>query len=172
MYANINRRRFVQGIAIIGGIAAMPGTTLAQSQGNHQNKGQGSDGVTGTYRAVYAWDGSNDWYGYNLSGQGNESGTVGSVDDLDSETRTTCDYNVQYRGTFSTGGYQDSGWIKNNIRCKGVHSGNYNSIYVHETDPRYDDSLESIWGTWGIFVDALRGVGNIANTSRHPQPQQ
>jgi hypothetical protein len=40
-------------------------------------------------------------------------------------------------------------------------------VHVHETDPRYSEDLEPIWGAWGILVGAVGGVGNLANP-RHP----
>lgn len=124
--------------------------------------------VNGKYTSVYAWDASDDWY-WDL-GDGREQGTVGGVDELDESTLTVCDYVVIYRGDFEGTPFMASGWIHNNIKCSGhdyKKTQTFNSLYVHETDPRYSDDLEPIWGTWGILVDTEGGTGNAANP-QHP----
>lgn len=66
--------------------------------------------------------------------------------------------------------FLDIGWVRNNISCSGYSYEStqaFNTLYAHETDPWYSEELESIWGSWGIFVDAVGGTGNAANP-KHP----
>lgn len=124
--------------------------------------------VNGKYKALYASDNSGDWF-FDL-GDGRIQGTVGSVDELDQSTLTVCNYEVIYRGDFMGDPFLDNGWIRNNISCSGYlyeNTQTFNTLYVHETDPRYSEELEPIWGSWGIFVDAVGGTGNAANP-KHP----
>jgi hypothetical protein len=117
--------------------------------------------VNGKYTSVYAYDEAGDWY-WDL-GDGRIQGTVGSVDELDSNTLTTCNYQVQYRGNFENDPFMDSGWIMNNINCSGYDdNGNYNYLIVHETDPRYRGNPDwSVWGTWEYHVLTESGKGNL-----------
>ena len=69
-------------------------------------------------------------------------GTVGSVDDLDQATLTTCDYVINYRADFGNDPFMNTGWIQNHINCYG------NYLIVHEDDPRYTGDGIEIWGTW------------------------
>lgn len=125
--------------------------------------------VTGRYRAIYAYDGNGDIYTYNLSNRHLEGGTVAGVDDLDETTRTVCYYNVQYRGTFGNDAYQESGWIKNVITCKGRDKGSYTRLYVHTSDPRYTgDRPEAFGGDWEYHVDTESGSGNTLVTDTRP----
>lgn len=124
--------------------------------------------VNGKYTSVYTYDANDDYY-WDL-GDGRVQGTVDSIDDLDQSTLTTCDYVVTYRGDFNGDPFLDSGWIRNNIKCHGYDyskTQTYNTLYVHETDPRYSENLEPIWGSWGVLVDAVGGVGSVANP-QHP----
>ena len=123
--------------------------------------------VNGHYTSVYAYDADGDWY-WDL-GDGRIQGTVGAVDDLDEDTLTVCDYIVNYRGTFENDSFMDSGWIMNNINCYGHDdNGQYNSLIVHETDPRYTGNPDlAIWETWEYHTDVWSGTGNIANPM-HP----
>lgn len=121
--------------------------------------------VTGKYESVYAYDANGDWY-WDL-GDGRVRGTVDSIDDLDEETLTVCDYQVQYRGSFENDPFLDSGWIKNNINCSG-HDGTstYNYLIVHESDPRYTGNPEwEIWDTWEYHVLTESGHGNLVRPS-------
>ncbi len=113
--------------------------------------------VTGVYRAEYWYDADGNVWGENLS---NTGATVGDKSDLDPETTTKCFYKIQYRGTFENDPYQDSGWIKNVVNCRGYESGTFNWIFVHESDPRYDGTGTPIWNEWEYHVDVEGGVGN------------
>lgn len=162
------RRAVLRGTAVaalgLGGVS----TVAAQQRGNDGNDGNG-DKVTGMYKATYAYDQNGDWYQYNGSNLGRETGTVGSIDDLDQATLTTCDYKIQYQGSFGDDPYLDVGWIRNNIVCKGYEPDNRNVLYVSEEDNRYTGEGTPIWGTWEYFVDARRGRGNVLVTD-HVRP--
>jgi hypothetical protein len=122
--------------------------------------------VTGHYTSLYAYDGVGDYY-WDL-GDGRVQGTVSSVDELDQETLTSCDYVVNYRGSFENDPYMDSGWIKNQIKCTGVEKGTFNSTIVNESDPRYTgDPDQAIWGNWEYHVDTQSGAGNLARPMTH-----
>jgi hypothetical protein len=164
-------RRTVLGSAAIaalglGGIS----TAAAQQRGNSGNNGNGGR-VTGMYKATYAYDENGDHYWYNRSNRGLEQGTVDSIDELDQETLTTCEYKVQYQGSFGDDPYLDMGWIRNNIVCTGENPDNQNVLYVSEEDHRYTGEGKPIWGTWEYFVDAQRGEGNVLVTD-HVRPAQ
>lgn len=117
--------------------------------------------VTGAYTSVYAYDANDDWY-WDL-GDGRVYGSVGSVADLDAATRTVCNYQIQYRGTFENNPFMDTGWIKNNINCVGRDRGTYNYLIVHQTDPRYTGNPAwAVWGTWEYHVLTVSGFGNLA----------
>jgi len=118
--------------------------------------------VTGKYKSLYAYDAGGDWY-WNL-GDGREQGTVEAVDDLDQATLSTCDYQVQYRGSFENNPFLDNGWIKNDITCKGFDgTSTYNYLIVHETDRRYEGNpANAIWGTWEYHVNTQSHFGNLA----------
>ena len=137
----------------------VPGHDRYDADGN----GYPDEGVTvnGKYTALYAYDESGDWY-WDL-GDGRVYGTVGSVDDLDQGTLTTCDYQVIYRGNFENDPFLDSGWIINNVNCSGYDdNGTYSYLIVHETDPRYDgDPAWAIWGSWEYQTLVVSGVGNL-----------
>lgn len=148
--------------------------SFATTVPGHQNSRYDSDGngypdagvvVTGAYKSVYAYDAS-DWY-WDL-GDGRVYGTVGSIEELDDATLTVCDYQVQYRGKFENDPYLDSGWIKNNINCRGVDRGSFNYLIVHQSDPRYTGNPEwAVWGTWEFHVLTASGFGNLV----HARPE-
>lgn len=157
-------------------IAIVPAPSFSTTVPGHQHARYDQDGngypdegvtVTGVYSSVYAYDASEDWY-WDL-GDGRVYGTVGSLDELDQATRTTCDYRNQYRGTFGNDPFMDTGWIKNNIRCHGYDDNRtYNYGIVHETDPRYRGIPEwSIWGTWEFHVLTVGGFGNLVRPENH-----
>ena len=142
-------------------LAALPvGSAAAGTKRSQQNPRDGA--VTGTYTSLYAYDASGDWY-WDL-GDGRVRGSVDSVDDLDQDTLTVCDYKVQYRGDFGDDPFLDDGWIMNEIRCHGYaydRSQTFKYLIVHETDPRYRGIEDrSIWGTWEYHVDVEGGFGN------------
>lgn len=155
--------------------AVEPGDRLETRVPGHQMARHDTDGngfpdegveVNGVYTALYAYDGAGDWY-WDL-GDGRILGTVASPDDLDRETRTDCVYHNQYRGTFGNDPFQDSGWIKNNIRCSGAEKGTYHYVMVHESDPRYTGNPDrALWGSWEYHVLALSGFGNLARPRSH-----
>jgi len=123
--------------------------------------------VNGHYTSVYAYDAAGDYY-WDL-GDGRVQGTVGSVEALDQETLTVCDYVVNYRGTFENDPFQDSGVIFNHIRCHG-HDGDavYQYQIVHESDPRYRGNPDwSEWGTWEYHVLTESGAGNAVRPRSH-----
>lgn len=124
--------------------------------------------VTGKYVSVYAYDAFGDWY-WDL-GDGRIQGTVGSIDDLDAETLTVCDYQVQYRGNFENDPFLDSGWIMNNINCSGFDDNNtYNYLIVHETDPRYTGNPDwAVFGSWEFHTFTQSGEGNLVRRPDGP----
>ena len=123
--------------------------------------------VTGHYTSLYAYDGNGDWY-WDL-GDGRIQGTAGSVDDLDSETLTTCNYVNNYRADFGNDPFMDAGWIQNHIKCRGFDDNNtYNYLIVHESDPRYTGNPEwEVWGTWEYHVLTISGFGNLVRPENH-----
>lgn len=160
-------RRAVLGATALAALGLGGVTTAgAQQRGNDGNNGNGPK-ETGVYKSTYAYDQNGDWYLYNGSNLGQESGTVASIDELDQETLTTCYYKNQYQGSFGNDPYLDMGWIKNNVVCKGYEPDNRNVLWVHESDPRYTGSGEPAFGgTWEVHVDSRRGEGNVPITDK------
>jgi hypothetical protein len=116
--------------------------------------------VVGHYTSVYAEDANGDYY-WDL-GDGRIQGTVGSIDELEQSTLTTCDYVVNYKGTFENNPFQDTGNIDNHILCSGYEKGHYNYQIVQESDPRYRGNPEwSIWGSWEYHVLTESKNGNL-----------
>ncbi|MDP2629733.1 MAG: hypothetical protein Q8P45_03510 [Candidatus Harrisonbacteria bacterium] len=156
-------------LAAVAGIAVaattVPGHTGKWDGDNNGYPDAGKE-VNGHYTSLYAYDAS-DWY-WDL-GDGRVQGTVSSVDDLDPETLTTCDYIVNYRGTFENDPFMDSGWIMNNIKCSGYDdNGNYKYDIVHETDPRYEGNPDwAIWGNWEYHVLVESKSGNLVRPESH-----
>lgn len=126
--------------------------------------------VTGAYDSVYAYDANGDWY-WDL-GDGRVRGTVDSISDLDQDTLTVCDYQVQYRGQFDNDPFLDNGWVMNEIICRGYDYDNaqtFKYTIVHETDPRYRGIEEhSIWGDWEYHVNVEGGFGNKLTRPENP----
>lgn len=153
-----------------GALPAAAGSTIVPG---HQDRYDADDNgfpdegevVTGKYESVYAYDANGDYY-WDL-GDGREQGTVDSIDELDQDTLTVCDYQVQYRGSFENDPFLDSGWIKNNINCSGYDgTSTYNYVIVHETDPRYTGNSDwAIWGNWEYHVLTESGHGNLVRPS-------
>jgi len=152
------------------GIYIYAATIVPGQQGRNDadNNGYPDAGVTvtGKYVSVYAYDNGGDWY-WDL-GDGRIQGTVTSVSALDQATLTTCNYQVQYRGNFENNPFLDSGWIKNEINCKGYDDNNtYNYTIVHKTDNRYEGRPDlAIWGDWEYHVSTEAGVGNLARPEK------
>ena len=123
--------------------------------------------VNGHYTSVYAYDDAGDWY-WDL-GDGREQGTVGSVDELEAETLTVCDYVINYRADFGNDPFMDTGWIQNLITCSGYDdNGQYNYFIVHEDDPRYTGNPDwSVWGTWEYHVLTESKSGNLTGPQNH-----
>jgi len=117
--------------------------------------------VNGAYTSLYAYDTNGDWY-WDL-GDGRIQGTVESADELDQETLTECDYQVQYRGNFENDPFLNSGWIINTINCSGFDDDNqYNYLIVHKSDPRYKGNHDwAIWDEWEYQVLTISGYGNL-----------
>ncbi len=134
------------------------------------NNGYADEGVVvnGHYTSVYAYDDIGDWY-WDL-GDGRVQGTVDSIEDLDFETLTICDYIVNYRGTYNNDPFLDSGWIMNNIRCYGYDypkSQIYKYLIVHESDKRYTGDPEwAVWGNWEYFGYVIGGEGQLARPKK------
>lgn len=123
--------------------------------------------VQGHYTSVYAEDANGDNY-WDL-GDGRVQGTVASIADLEQATLTTCDYVVNYRGTFENNPFQDTGVISNQIRCHG-YEGNatFNYQIVNESDPRYRGNPEwAEWGNWEFHVLTEAGTGNLVRPLSH-----
>lgn len=168
------RTTILGGLAALALVAGTAGTASAAPNGGLKDW-QDTDGngiadagvqVTGHYTAFYAEDASGAWYmDY---GQGRTPvGTVTSPDLLDQETRTDCNYVVNYRGTFENTPYQDSGTIFNSINCTGYTKSHTTYLMVHKSDPRYTGTPElALWGDWEYHVLTQSGEGNLANLQR------
>ena len=175
---NTTRRRLLRGVAGAAALATVPvGTTLGQTAKSNfkdeDNNGIPDEGevVTGTYKSRYAYDANGDYY-WDL-GDGRTQGTVSGFDELDQSTITNCYYKVQYRGKFENDPFLDSGWVKNQINCRGYDdNGNYNYIIVHKTDPRYTgDGPATFGGDWEYHVDVEGGFGNKLTRPENPPNQ-
>ncbi len=117
--------------------------------------------VNGHYTSVYAYDASGDYY-WDLGDGRIYTKGVSSIEELDQATLTTCDYVVNYRGTFENDPFMDTGWIMNNIRCHGDEPGVYHYTIVNESDPRYRGNPEwAEWGNWEYHVLTESGIGNL-----------
>jgi hypothetical protein len=160
-------------LALVTVVAAPAGAFAGNTQvPGHQKDRYDKDGngipdagvmVNGHYTSVYAYDANDDWY-WDL-GDGRVQGTVVSIDLLDDATLTQCDYVVNYWADFGNDEFMDSGWIMNHINCRGYDdNGQYNSLIVHESDPRYTGNPDlAIWETWEYHTDVWSGMGNVAN---------
>lgn len=144
---------------------AVPGHSRT-SDSNDNGSPDAGVWVNGHYTSVYAYDANGDYY-WDL-GDGRIYNTVDSVEDLDQETLTVCDYVVNYRADFGDTPYMDQGSIHNNIKCSGEEKGTYNSVIVSDQDPRYTGNSDlAIWGNWEYIVDTWSGTGNVANPMKH-----
>lgn len=121
--------------------------------------------INGHYTALYAYDANGDYY-WDL-GDGRIYKTVATIEDLDSATLTTCDYVINYRADFGNDPFMNEGWIQNLVSCRGAENGNFNSLIVSQTDPRYTgDPDNAVWGTWEYHVDAWSQWGNVLKNGR------
>ena len=153
------------GAAIVLAAATLSAQTAVP--GHARNMDQNGNGfpdvgvaINGHYESIYAYDALGGWY-WDL-GDGRLQGTVSDPAQLDQATLTTCDYVVNYRGTFEDTPFQDTGWIMNQINCTGAEHGTYHYLFVHESDPRYTGNPEwAIWGTWEYHVLVESGTGNL-----------
>lgn len=169
------KKTLTTGVVAVAAVVAMAvpaaaGTAVPGHQDRYDSDDNGYPDagayVNGHYTALYAYDANADYY-WDL-GDGRIQGTVGSVDELDAETLTVCDYVINYRADFGNDAGMDEGSIHNNIKCKGEVRGTYNSIIVSQTDPRYTGDPDlAIWGTWEYVVDTWSGYGNVANPQKH-----
>lgn len=155
----------------LAGLAVSATTTVPGHTGKYDSDNNGypdvGEEVNGHYTSIYAYDANGDWF-WNL-GDGRIRGTVNSIDELNQNTLTTCDYVVNYRGAFDNDPFLDSGWIQNHINCSGYDDNNkYNYLIVHESDPRYDGISEnSIWGSWEYQTKTKSGEGNLVRPESH-----
>lgn len=149
------------------GVASADSTAVPGHQGTRydsDDNGYSDAGVyvNGVYQSLYAYDGNADYY-WDL-GDGRVQATVGSVDELDEETLTVCNYRNVYRADFGNDAFMNAGWIINNINCKGAEKGSYHYLIVHETDPRYTGNPDwAIWDTWEYHVLTQSGQGNLVD---------
>lgn len=122
--------------------------------------------VNGHYYSVYAYDDTGAYY-WDL-GDGRIYG-VETIEELDQETLTTCDYIVNYRADFGNDPYMNDGWIQNHINCSGYDdNGHYNYLIVSDDDPRYTGNPEwSVWGTWEYHVLTENHNGNLVKVMKH-----
>jgi hypothetical protein len=127
--------------------------------------------VTGNYTSVYAYDASGAYYWDLGDGRIQSSLGINSIDDLNQNTLTRCDYVINYRADFGNDPFMDSGWIQNHINCYGYDDNNtYNYLIVHESDPRYTGNPEwAIWGNWEYIVSTQSHSGNLVAHSSNPQ---
>lgn len=170
---------------LVGATAATSwaGSTVVPGHQRYDQDGNGIPDagvfVTGHYTSVYAYDmigydpvsGPANYY-WDL-GDGRIYRTVDSIDDLDPATRTVCTYVNNYRADFGNNPYMDTGWIINNINCKGFERGHYTYQIVHQLDPRYAGNPDwSVWGTWEYHVLVVSGSGNLVRHLTQPQNHQ
>jgi len=123
--------------------------------------------VNGHYTSLYAYDANGDYY-WDL-GDGLVYKTVPSVEDLDQDTLTSCDYVINYRADFGNDPFMNEGWIQNHIKCNGYDDNNhYNYLIVSQTDPRYTGNPDwAIWNTWEYHVLTQSHEGNLVRPENH-----
>lgn len=159
-------------VAVVAASASARPTTVPGHTGSRTDKDSNgiSDAgvfVNGHYKSVYAYDDNGQWY-WDL-GDGRVQGTVNSVEALDKDTLTVCDYINNYRADFGNDPFMNTGWIQNHINCSGYDdNGTYNYLIVHKDDPRYTGNPDwALWGEWEYHVLTQSGDGNLVKT----QPQ-
>lgn len=150
-----------------GAATTVPGQTGGRVDADENGYPDVGVVVTGHYTSLYAEDASGDWY-WDLGDGRIYTHGVESIEELDPATLTTCDYVVNYRGTFENDPYMDTGWIMNNIRCHGYESAVYHYLIVNESDPRYRGNPEyAVWGNWEYHVLTESGTGNLIRPLGH-----
>lgn len=154
-------------ISLAYGNTRVPGHE--QERFDLDNNGYPDEGISvnGHYTALYAYDFDGRWY-WDL-GDGRILGTVNSVEELNQDTLTICDYIVNYRGKFENDPFLNSGWIQNNINCSGYDDNNhYFYLIVHKTDPRFRGNPEwSVWGDWEYHTLTVSKQGNLARPLKY-----
>jgi hypothetical protein len=132
--------------------------------------------VNGHYTELFAFYGDDNWYlDYGDDRPGNPDGNVGSVEELDEETRTVCDYVVNYRADFGNDYFMNSGWVQNHIKCSGyfVKNGDTprheNWTIVHKTDPRYEGNPDEskFEGDWEYHTHTISKEGSVLIPYKH-----
>lgn len=146
--------------------SGIPGQSTSRQDADGNGSPDAGVIVTGHYNEWYSYDANGDYYWDRNFGK--VLGTVGSVEELDQATATTCTYQVNFRGDFQNDPYQDNGWISNQILCKGYEAGAFTYQIVHKTSPRYTGLGTPIWGDWEQQVTTVSGSGNI---ERVPEPR-
>lgn len=153
--------------AVASAATSVPGHTGSRVDADENGYPDAGVEVTGHYTSLYAEDASGDYYWDLGDGRVYTSG-VSSVDELDPETVTVCNYVNNYRAAFENDPYMDTGWIMNNIRCRGAEPGVYKYLIVNESDPRYRGNPEyAIWGNWEYHVLTESGAGNLVGPRNH-----
>ena len=162
---------FAVSVVFLMAIGVYAATTVPGQTGRYDKDNNGIPDVgryvNGHYYSLYAYDAQGDWY-WDL-GDGRVQGTVSSVEALDSETLTTCDYVVNYQADFGNDPYMNEGWIQNHINCQGYDdNGHYNYLIVSQSDPRYTGNPDwSVWGNWEYHVLTESGSGNLARPKNY-----
>lgn len=157
---NYMRRSILLGLVAVFATGLIGQAAAATQVPGHQkdrydkdNNGFPDDGqmVNGHYTAVYAYDASGDYFlDYGDDRPGGPAGTVGSVDELDQETLTVCNYRINYRGDYGNDPFIDEGRVFNHINCSGYDDNNvYNYWLEYPSGER--------------TVDVVSGQGNLAN---------
>ena len=126
--------------------------------------------VNGHYTSIWAVDAYGDFYWDLGDGRVYTAPGIESIDDLEADTLTVCNYENNYRADFGNDPYMDTGWIINSINCVGYENGHYLYLIVHEDDPRYQGNPDfSIWGSWEYKVWAESGSGNAVYPFTKPE---
>jgi len=169
---NVNNAIFIALIFLLSATFAFGSTRVPgheKAMYDQDNNGFPDLGVSvnGHYTSIYAYDDLGSWY-WDL-GDGRIMGNVNSISALDQETLTRCDYVINYRGKFENDPFMNSGWIHNNIQCRGYDDNNqYFYQIVHKTDPRFRGNPEwSVWGEWEYHTLAISKQGNIVRPFGH-----
>lgn len=159
-----------------GAATAVPGQ-LKKCDADNNDIGDAGCYIVGHYNSVFAYEGEygpgdypqEGWYWDLGDGRVYHSAGINSIDDLDQERLTVCDYVVNYRADFNNDPFMDEGWIQNHINCYGYDdNGHYNYLIVSQTDPRWTGmGLDPGWGpNWEYAVLTESHWGNIVKNNR------